>query len=379
MKLLLLFLIFAAELFGQNSTLPNNPLEGRIVFEEKGCIECHAIGGYGGNVGPDLIKKQYYGSFLQLTSVIWNHIPQMNRMFRKLHRDKPNFTASEMMNLISFIYYLRYLGEPGSVSNGKKLLQTKGCLDCHSVESKGGKGGPDFTKTNQFASSLFMAQSMWNHFPAMSKQLLKSGRQIPSLSGKDLVDISAYVKAASASSKELRMTPGNPNNGGTIFKLKGCIKCHSVDKEKKDKLGPALHEIKLNLNVTEIAALMWNHAESMAAYMKNNSIKWPVFKGTEMADLIAYLYFLGFEDPPGNALKGETTFTEKKCALCHSQDGGVGPNLTKGYKLSSPVYMIQKMWNHASKMEDQILTLNEEWPKLSADEMRNIYAFLKKN
>ena len=40
-------------IFGQegnkNQQLPTNPIVGRIVFEEKGCIKCHAIDGFGGD------------------------------------------------------------------------------------------------------------------------------------------------------------------------------------------------------------------------------------------------------------------------------------------------------------------------------------------
>ncbi len=46
----------------KNQRLPTNPIEGRIVLEEKGCINCHAIDGFGGDIGPDLVREKYYGS-----------------------------------------------------------------------------------------------------------------------------------------------------------------------------------------------------------------------------------------------------------------------------------------------------------------------------
>jgi len=378
-KYSIVFLIWSAVIFAQNIKLPNNPLEGRIVFEEKGCIKCHAISGYGGDVGPDLIKNQYYGSFLDITSVIWNHIPKMNRMFRKLHQVRPQFTNKEMLNLIGFLYYLHYLGEPGNVSEGRKLLRNKGCIICHSINGNGGKTGPDFSKLRKYASPLFMAQTMWNHFPKMSKKMLIKGRKIPELTGIDIVNISEYIRALSNSNSAIKMTPGNPNKGKLVFKSKGCIKCHSVSAKEEDKAGPSLKKLKLNLSVTEIAALMWNHAQSMSETMKEKSVIWPIFSGSQMADLIAYMYFLDFEDAPGNPQKGEMVFSEKGCDNCHSEDDGIGPNLEKKFKLDSPVTMIKKMWNHASGMEDQILTVNKKWPKLTAEDMRNIYAFLRKN
>jgi len=40
--------------------------------------------------------------------------------------------------------------------------------------------------------------------------------------------------------------------------------------------------------------------------------------------------------------------------------------------------MLQLMWNHAPKMEDMLMIQNEQWPKLTSTDMRDLYAFLKK-
>jgi hypothetical protein len=34
---------------------------------------------------------------------------------------------------------------------------------------------------------------------------------------------------------------------------------------------------------------MWNHASTMEQRMLQESVEWPVFRGGEMADLVAYL------------------------------------------------------------------------------------------
>ncbi len=376
MKLTALLLLMSINLFGQGLKSPDNPLEGRLVFEEKGCIECHSLSGYGGEVGPDLMKRQYFGSFSDMAAIIWNHIPQMNRMFRKLHRERPYINNKEMNSLVSFLYYLHYLGQPGSLSKGKALLNKKGCLNCHSVNGKGGDAAPDFAGIEFNASPVFMVQTMWNHFPGMSQEFSVAGKNLITLTGKDVVNIASYIQAVSPKTVNTRMTPGNPNKGEKIFKQKGCIKCHSVDGEKTKKLGPSLKKLKLHSSVAEIGATMWNHAESMRHLMGKKKMDWPLFKGAEMADLISYLYFLDFQDEPGDAFKGKSAFEEKRCANCHSSDDGVGPNLSKGLKLKSPVQMITKMWNHSAGMEDQILTYNEYWPKLSSEDIRNIYTFL---
>ncbi|HLG39048.1 MAG TPA: c-type cytochrome [Chitinophagaceae bacterium] len=282
-----------------------------------------------------------------------------------------------MLNLIGFLYYLRYLGEPGSVANGKKLLDSKGCLNCHSIAGKGGILGPDFNKMRQFASPLYIVQAMWNHGPAMQEEIKKSNLKYPTLTDQDIVDISAYIQQAALGNTEIKMSPGNPVKGKQVFQNKNCQNCHSIDGKNK-KLGPSLSEINLKMSVTEIAGVMWNHSPDMIEYMKNQSIKWPQFEGNEMADLIAYLYFLGFEDEPGNPEEGENVFVDKGCASCHQEGGkGIGPDLKEMKRFGNPIRLTQLMWNHAPKMEDLLLTQNEEWPQLTAKQMQDLYIYLK--
>ncbi|HLG29913.1 MAG TPA: hypothetical protein VI387_06835, partial [Candidatus Brocadiales bacterium] len=113
--------------------LPEDPLKGWSVFEGKGCIKCHSIHGHGGKDGPDLGEKPFYGSFLQLAGVMWNHSPQMSERMRELRISRPTFTHEEMAELIAYLYYLQYLGEPGNPLEGEKLFPEKGCIKCHSV------------------------------------------------------------------------------------------------------------------------------------------------------------------------------------------------------------------------------------------------------
>ncbi len=368
-------LIIVADLRAQEIQLPSDPLQGRIVFEEKGCMACHAIEGFGGTEGPDLGRAYYYGGFTALAATLWNHIPQMDRKYRQLQISRPRFTQAEMLDLSGFLYYLRYLGEPGSVARGKKLLASKGCTVCHGLAGRGGRVGPRFEEIRQNASPLFMAQAMWNHGPSMQEEIENLEVAYPTLTGQDIVDISVYLQMATIDKTQARMAPGNPVRGRDLFREKRCQDCHAVRDEAK-KLGPNLSEIDLKLSVTEIAGLMWNHSPVMFDYMREESIEWPRFEGSEMADLIAYLYFLGFEDKPGDPQEGEAVFIDKDCALCH--EGGVeGPDLAAIKRLDSPVRLAQLMWNHAPEMEDLILVKHRDWPKLTEKEMRDLYAFLK--
>ncbi len=368
----------AGTMVAQEIQLPTDPLNGRITFEEKKCIACHAVGGYGGTAGPDLSRDQYFGSSIELATVIWNHAPEMNRKFRQLRMDRPTLTETEMYDLLGFLYYLRYLGEPGSLSNGKRLLSSKGCMTCHSVGGEGGKVGPDFRTIQRYSAPLYLVQAMWNHGPDMQDLIKKGKFKYPVLTGQDIVDISSYLRQVSTADVEIRPSIGNPKNGRLLFDKKRCSDCH-VGEGKRKRIEVGLIKIDLKKGVTEVASAMWNHGQAMLEYMQRESIDWPRFEKNEMADLIAYIYFLGFEDKPGNAAQGGRVFAAKGCNSCHGTGGqGKGPDLGSITKMTSPVRMIQLMWNHAGEMEDLLITQNKRWPELTTNEMRDLYAYLRK-
>jgi cytochrome c551/c552 len=376
---LLCFVLFSL-IFAQEFFIPENPLKGRFVFEQKGCITCHSIKGEGGDIGPDLGKKKFYGSYLQFTSIMWNHLPEMLKQMRELDLPFPEFSRTEMVELAAYLYYLRYLGEPGNLYRGKILVENKGCLNCHAIGGKGGKSGPAFDKLAKYISPLYLAQSLWNHGPEMEEEVKKMGLERPKFEKGEIVDLSAYIRAASKGTdrEQVYMSPGNPQKGKEVFKEKGCFECHALNDEV-DKIGPDLNEMVAGYSVTEIAGLMWNHGSTMRELMEEQKIHWPKFNGKEMADVIAYLYFIGFVDKPGNPKLGKEIYSEKGCANCHGKEGKaseIAPNLSKSRALTSTVDMAQIMWNHAPVMEERITEKVLNWPEFSGKELADLFAYI---
>jgi mono/diheme cytochrome c family protein len=355
--------------------LPTNPIVGRIVFEEKGCINCHAIDGFGGTIGPDLVREKYYGSFYDLASRLLNHAPQMAIRADLLEQKWPTLTGTETDQLISYLFYLRYLGEPGNISIGKELIQSKGCVNCHRIGNEGAEEGISLDQLTEFASPLYIAQVIWNHGPAMHERILEMGFQRPVFENGDIIHISAYLREFSRgrTSERQFMSPGNPQNGATLFLDKGCGNCHALD-DGKSSLGPKLSEMNLRISVTDIAGTMWNHGNAMWEAMKNEGVEWPIFKNAEMADVIAYLYFFDYLGNPGNPIDGEKAFLANACANCHSP--GENFEFDESIKTGKPSDMVSTMWNHVPYMHEIMTKINVPWPELSPKDLSDLYSFL---
>ncbi|MGB9629334.1 MAG: c-type cytochrome, partial [Thermodesulfobacteriota bacterium] len=109
--------------------------EGWKVFAKKKCNACHSIWGEGGKGGPDLGNlPESYKTPSQLSALIWNHGPQMWAKMPVQKIPYQKIDKKEMADLFTFLYFIRYMDEPGSPSRGEKLIQTKGCIKCHSLK-----------------------------------------------------------------------------------------------------------------------------------------------------------------------------------------------------------------------------------------------------
>jgi cytochrome c2 len=356
-------------------TILSNPLSGRIVFEKKNCSDCHGIHDFGERIGPDLGREKIFDNFYDIASRLWNHAPKMEIRTGSLKKRWPTMDKSELNRLISFLYFLRYLGEPGDVENGKKLIRKKTCLVCHRIGKEGAPGGITLDQLSQYASPLYVAQVVWNHGLGMEKQMAARGIQKPSFGDSDIADISAYLREYSRgqSVKMQFMSPGNPVTGAGIFQKKGCIKCHST-KRGRSSIGPNLSRMDLHRSVTAIAAKMWNHGSKMGELMQQQNIRWPEFEGSEMADLIAYLYFFNYHGLPGNANTGKQIFVAKSCSKCH--EPGSSFKAGKASSLKDPEDLVGTMWNHVPYMRELTISKNIEWPQLTERELRHLYAYL---
>ena len=360
--------------------ISENPLKGRTIFVSKGCVKCHSVWGVGGNLGPDLSRAGMGRSFLQISGLLWSHSPRMVELMEQRGVSRPTFTADEMGELVSYLYYLNYFNEPGDAVVGRNLFSEKGCINCHSVGGIGGSIAPKLDKYGEYASPLFLAQEMWNHGPRMAVAWHAHGIMNPALQGKEIADIAAYVRgqAYGNNSGQKLMSPGNPITGQHLFTDKGCVRCHSIY-ANGGKVGPDLARKDLFESATEIAGAMWNHGPQMWSKMQQTGIPKPSFSANELADVISYLYFVRYTDEGGNAESGRRLFEQRGCAECHTirQGEKIGPDLGTSKAARSSVSLTAAMWNHAPIMEKLTQAKRLPWPKFENDEMRDLVEFIK--
>lgn len=82
---------------------PGDPQRGRTLFYEKHCSTCHALGGRGGGIGPDLTRGRRYGSPILWAQVMWQHAAEMETKMDQMGLAWPKFEGNEMVDLIAFI------------------------------------------------------------------------------------------------------------------------------------------------------------------------------------------------------------------------------------------------------------------------------------
>ncbi len=381
MKLLVLGLFlsfFIGNLFLNTSTfcadkkeeylLPGNIKEGWKVFNTKNCILCHSIWGEGGKGGPDLsILPKQYVSQSQLVALMWNHAPEMLEKMSLKRITFKKIDTKEMADLFAFLYFIRYMDEPGDPNKGRTIIE-KNCIYCHSSKDE---PKVNLSKWAMYVNPILWAQMMWNHTAKMENEMEKKGIKRMEFKGNDMVDLISYIRSLNPKAEKIYLPPGDPISGERLFNQKGCIKCHSsseqLDLSKKKEFPKTL---------SQLAGVMWNHSYEMWKQMAEKGIERPLLSPQEMSDIVAYLFSLRYFDEPGNPDRGKIAFSKKQCSLCHTK--GKEPDLTFLKGKLSPILMAQIMWNHLPQMLEKMRRQRVKWQKINGEEMVDLMEYINR-
>jgi mono/diheme cytochrome c family protein len=250
----------------------------------------------------------------------------------------------------------------GDAQRGEALFRSQQCVQCHSVNGRGGSAAPDLARRiDRNYTPTVMASLMWNHAPTMWAAMKKQNIAPPHLSPTEAGDLFAFFVSARYFEK-----PGDAGRGKQAFASKHCADCHGIT-DSKAAGAPAVAKWESLADPVVLAQQMWNHGEKMRKAFTERKLAMPLVTAQDLTDMLVYLQNLpetrnlprGFSMPASN--QGAQLFQEKGCQGCHT-----GKNTLEG-KLAdqSLTGIAAAMWNHQPNMK-------QPPPQLTADEMRQI-------
>ncbi|MHC4609785.1 MAG: c-type cytochrome [Planctomycetota bacterium] len=361
---------------GQGTELPDSAMEGWRVFAQKHCLQCHAVWGLGGESGPDLGRtEQQHLTAGRLVGTMWNHIPKVYSLVIRNQLEYPRLTSKEMSELYGFLFLVRYLDEPGNPDAGQLVLRQKGCASCHSTEGNPQSGAPDLRRWARYANPIVWAHKMWEHAPRMEREMQQAGITWPTLDDTDLMNIIAYLRSVGGHEAKVYLEPGSARTGARLFADRECQGCHH-----SGGVGPDFSTTAPPRSVAALASRMWNHSPDMSREMKAQGVERSPLTVQEMADIIAYIISLHYEDSGGDPQRGRVLFEQKRCAECHTEEEPAesrAPALAQFSGAADPLRLAPAMWNHGVTMMQRISDLGDVWPVFQPDEMVDLIAYFE--
>ncbi|MEJ2152774.1 MAG: cytochrome c [Gemmatimonadota bacterium] len=177
------------------AVLPGRADEGRTLFTEKRCVQCHSIRGQGGRVAPDLAGQSAHRSLTEFAAAMWNKQPAMLATMRAREISVPQLQPEEMADLVAYLYSVRYFAGSGTSQLGRTRVRQKGCLACHSLGGSGGTAAPDLAGIAPLGSPAEVISVLWNH-ALIDPDSADQRHQWPTFSAAEMADLAAFLQSA---------------------------------------------------------------------------------------------------------------------------------------------------------------------------------------
>ena len=167
--------------------------QGWSVFQSR-CIQCHAVRGRGGSVGPELGPEEDLPlTIAQFSSVMWNHAPAMLRAAGERGNPPTQFQGQELADLLAFLASLRYFEPAGSALVGRRVFAERGCATCHGQMAEGTKLGPGLKAEGDAYTTVTFVTALWRHGPRMNQRAEELGTPWPTLEANDVGDLVSFL------------------------------------------------------------------------------------------------------------------------------------------------------------------------------------------
>ncbi len=176
--------------------LPGRADEGGRLFVQKRCVECHSMGGPGDPIVPSLAERALHRSLTEFAAAMWNKAPAMYQaLASRLEGSVPQLRPEEMADIVAFLYAARYFKEAGDPHNGAIVATNKGCLNCHGLYGERGKVASDLSAAPGLDTPAGVLSALWNHSFIADPRTERDRTPWPTLRGKDMADLVAYLRA----------------------------------------------------------------------------------------------------------------------------------------------------------------------------------------
>ena len=254
-------------------------------------------------------------------------------------------------------------------ARGSRLFETLSCVQCHSVNGKGGSIAPDLGRImDRGFTPASLAATMWNHAPAMWAAMRQQGVRAGDMNDQAAADLFAFFYSA-----RFFEMPGDAARGKRAFASRGCSNCPGL----KQSLLPMVKPVSQWESLADPVALteaMWNHAPTMLAEARFQRNAWPALTAQDLTDILVYLRNQPFPPsrPPifriGAGSDGEAVFRARGCASCHPSV----PDLSASTGGKTLTEIAAAMWNH----EPIMAKVGATPTKFAPDEMRELLGYL---
>ena len=261
-----------------------------------------------------------------------------------------------MKRMIVFLFLaavsLRAATIAADSARGAQLFESLSCVQCHSINGKGGTVAPDLgRRIDRDFTPASLAATMWNHAPAMWASMRTRNISPGDLNEQAAADLFAYFYSARFFEKL-----GDAGRGKRLFTSKHCAECHGpADTKITDAKIPAAKPVSQWESLgqpLEMVNALWNHASTMRQEFAQKKLSWPELTTQDLTDMLVYLRNLPSAPNANTRIEitsgadGESLFKSKGCAACHSGRSALTSRL-KGKTLTD---IAVAMWDHEPRM-----------------------------
>jgi mono/diheme cytochrome c family protein len=174
----------------------SDPENGWVIFQKKGCIQCHSLNAQSTGAGPSLGPgRPLPSSFSEFGAIMLNHFPKMQESMKSQGNSVPEFEGEDMSDLVGFIYSLHYVEPSGSVAVGASTFAWRGCSECHGAAADGTRAAPALRGTGRNYTANRLATDLWRHGARMYQQNNRLKHNWPMLQDSDIGNLLTFLNS----------------------------------------------------------------------------------------------------------------------------------------------------------------------------------------